>query len=136
MASSNNTLFRAIEIRRGTLHDLHSLRFEDVLSISAESIEFNVLGVGHEFWIAAQSGSIIGVTVLAKEDADNLRILHLEVAPARKNEGFGSALVKAILSYYPRCGISVVPFEGTDEFYSHLGFSRVSRWEMKREPSA
>jgi hypothetical protein len=49
-----------------------ALKFEDGLSVSGASLEWNVLGVGHEFWIAAQAGVIIGVTVLAREDAGNL----------------------------------------------------------------
>lgn len=112
------------------------LKFEDGLSVSGASLEWNVLGVGHEFWIAAEGGVIIGVTVLAREDTRNFKILHLEVAPSRKKEGVGSALLKAIIESYPQCGLSVIPFEGTEDFYSRLGFSRVGRWEMKFDPSS
>jgi predicted N-acetyltransferase YhbS len=107
------------------------MKFKSGLSASAMSLEFNVLGVGHEFWIAVQGDVIIGVTVLAREDADTFGILHLEVAPSRKKEGIGSALLRAVIQSYPNCIFSVIPFEGTEEFYNHLGFVRVSRWEMK-----
>jgi predicted N-acetyltransferase YhbS len=110
--------------------------FEDGLSVSGASIEFNVLGVGHEFWVAAQAGVIIGVAVLAREDANNFKILHLNVAPSRKTKGVGSALLEAIINSYPQCGLSAIPFEGTEDFYSRLGFFPVGRWEMKFDPSS
>ena len=76
-------LSSTFECRKGTLADLTRLRFEDGLSVTAESLEFNVLGIGHESWIAIQSSVIIAIAVLAEEDLDTLRILHLEVAPLR-----------------------------------------------------
>jgi N-acetylglutamate synthase-like GNAT family acetyltransferase len=134
--SFKRTLPLPVEYRKGTLRDLATLKFEDELSVSAASLEWNVLGVGHEFWIAAEGGVIIGVTVLAKEDTRNFKILHLEVAPSRKKVGVGSALLKAIIESYPQCSLSVIPFEGTEEFYSRLGFVRVGRWEMKFDSSS
>jgi GNAT superfamily N-acetyltransferase len=125
----------AIEYRRGKLADLAKLRFEEGLSPSPQGIEFNVLGIGHEFWIAAESGSIIGVAVVGKENGGNIRILHLEVARTRKKEGIGSALLTAVIENYPTFSFSVTPFEGTEDFYSHLGFVPFGQWEMKREPS-
>jgi GNAT superfamily N-acetyltransferase len=124
-----------VEYRKGTLDDLATMKFKDGLSASGTSLEFNVLGVGHEFWIAVQGDVIIGVTVLAREAADRFRILHLEVAPARKKEGIGSALIRVVMQSYPQCIFSVIPFEGTEEFYVHLGFVRVGRWEMKYDAS-
>jgi predicted N-acetyltransferase YhbS len=115
---------------------LTTLSFEDGLSVSGASIEWNVLGVGHEFWIAVQAGVIIGVTVLAREDVSDFKILHLEVAPSRKKEGLGSALLKAVIESYPLSTLSVIPFEGTEDFYSRLGFVRAGRWELKFAPSS
>jgi predicted N-acetyltransferase YhbS len=112
------------------------LRFEDGLSVTAESLEFNVLGMGHEFWIAAETGVIIALAVLAEENHDNLRILHLEVAPLRKKTGVGTGLLKAIIEAHPRRGLLVIPFDGTEDFYRQVGFSPTGRWEMKRDPSA
>lgn len=123
------------ECRKGTLTDLTRLKFEDGLSVTAESIEFNVLGMGHEFWIAIQSSVIIAIAVLAEEDLDTLRILHLEVAPLRKNEGVGSSLLKGIMREYPHHGLTVVPSDGTEEFYRQLGFCFTGRWQMKFTPS-
>jgi len=128
-------LLQGVEYRKGCLSDLTQLRFEKGLSASPKSIEFNVLGIGHEFWIASEFGSIIGVAVLARENEKSFRILHLEVAPVRKKEGIGSALLRAVMSSYPACAFFVTPFQGTEEFYSHLGFVRAGRWEMKRESS-
>ena len=92
--------------------------------------------MGHEFWAAVQRDVIIALAVLVEENDGNRRILHLEVAPPRKNEGVGSALVKAIIKAYPKRVLSVVPFAGAEEFYTHLGFSKVGRWEMRRDPRA
>jgi len=129
-------LSSTVQYRKGMFGDLTSLGFDDGLSLKAESIEFNVLGLGHEFWIAVQGGVVIGLGVLAKEDydGDNFLILHLEVAPSRKNEGIGSALLKAILKANPKSSLSVIPFGGTQDFYQSSGFQWVSRWEMRRGP--
>lgn len=124
----------AAEYRKGMLRDLTSLRFEEGLSLTAGGIEFNVLGIGHEFWIAVQSGVIIALSVLAEESCSSFRVLLLEVAPSRKNMGVGSALLNAIVKAYPQRTLSVIPFGGTEEFYEGLGFRWVSRWEMRRPP--
>jgi N-acetylglutamate synthase-like GNAT family acetyltransferase len=121
-----------IEYRKGALRDLRDLRFEDGLSVSVESIEFNVLGMGHEFWLAVQSDAIIGVAVLSQENHDSFKILHLEVAPSRKKEGVGSSLLKAVMGARSQCDFSVVPAGETEAFYSHLGFVHAGRWEMRR----
>jgi GNAT superfamily N-acetyltransferase len=121
-----------VEYRMGTLKGLRNLRFDEGLSVKPGNIEFNVLGMGHEFWIAVQDSVVIAVTVLGTEDETTFKILTLEVTPSRKKEGVGSALVKAITQAYPDRGFTVIPFEGTDEFYEQLGFVHTGRWEMKR----
>ena len=125
-----------IEYRKGTLNDVTKLKFAKGLSLSGESIEFNVLGMGHEYWLAVESNTVVGIIVLGKGDHNELRIMHLEVAPARKNEGVGSALIHSVIENYPEYKIYVIPFEGTEDFYRHLGFLKVSRWEMRREPTS
>jgi len=102
------------------------------MSITTEGIEFNVLDMGHEFWVAVQADVIIALAVLAQEDYDNIRILHLEVVPSRKNEGFRPSSLRAITKEYSQCSLWVIPFDGTEEFYEHSGFTRVSRWEVRR----
>jgi GNAT superfamily N-acetyltransferase len=124
-----------LQYRKGKLDDLASLRFEDGMSVSAKSLEFNVFGVGHELWIAIQSEVIIAIAVLAEENQDNVRILRLEVAPSRKKEGVGSALLRAVMLEYPQRAISVVPSDGTEEFYKQLGFLHDGRWRMRLKPS-
>jgi len=124
----------AIEYRKGTLGDVSRLKFAEGLSVSGESVEFNVLGMGHEYWIAVQANSAIGIIILDKGSQFELRIMHLEVAPSRKNEGVGSSLLQKVIENYPDRMIYVIPFEGTEEFYRHLGFTKLSRWEMRREP--
>lgn len=124
----------SIEYRKGTLGDVSRLKFAQGLSVSGENVEFNVLGMGHEYWIAVQANEVIGIIVLGKGNQTELRIMLLEVAPSRKNEGVGSRLLQKVIENYPECMIYVIPFEGTDEFYRHLGFTKLSRWEMRREP--
>jgi N-acetylglutamate synthase-like GNAT family acetyltransferase len=125
-----------VEYRKGRLTDLSNLKFEKGLSISAKSVELNVLGMGHEFWVAAQAETVIGITVLGRAGINELRIMFLEVAASRKKEGVGTALMQAIIRNYLEHKLSVIPFEGTEDFYGRLGFLQVSRWEMCREPSS
>jgi len=82
-----------IEYRKGSLNDVSKLRFAEGLSVLGESIEFNVLGMGHEYWVAVESGTVVEIIVLGKGNQDELRIMHLEVTPTRKNEGL-------VLLYY------------------------------------
>ena len=76
---AEEALSSKLRYRRGSIADLSSIRFEDGLSVTAEGIEFNVLGMGHEFWVAVQADVIIAVAVLGRESERSYRILHLEV---------------------------------------------------------
>lgn len=128
------TMSLSIEYRKGSLNDVSQLKFAQGLSVLGESIEFNVLGMGHEYWVAVESDAVVGIIVLGKGNQDELRIMRLEVASARKNEGVGSAILRSVIENYPEYKLYVIPFEGTEDFYRHLGFLKVSRWEMRREP--
>jgi N-acetylglutamate synthase-like GNAT family acetyltransferase len=125
----------AITYRRGNLEDLSKLKFSSNMDVTAEKIEFNVVGMGHEFWIAVEGGTIVGLTVLARTTATQHTILYLHVSDSRKNLGIGSALVQTILENYPQSEFSVIPFEGTEEFYRRLGFTSSSKWEMRKTPN-
>ena len=118
--------------RKGNLEDLSKLQLSDRLTASAQSIEFNVLGVGHEFWIAVEGDRIVGFTVLGKTDPKKFKIMYLQVPSSHKNRGIGSGLIQALLESYPESDFSVIPFDGTEEFYEHLGFESASKWEMCR----
>lgn len=124
-----------IAYRKGNLEDLSALKISNALSASKESIEFNILGMGHELWIAVEGNSIIGLSVLGRPGSSEFKIMYLEVAPTQKNRGVGSGLIRAMLVNHPGSEFSVIPFEGTEEFYRRLGFERVSRWEMRRTAS-
>ena len=100
--------------------------------MTSKSIEYNVVGIGHEFWIVVENNLIIGMTVLGRESSNQLRIMYVEVAASHKSKGIGSGLIQTILSQYPNDEFSVIPFEGTDDFYRKLGFKKVNRWEMRR----
>ncbi len=121
-----------IDYRKGNLKDLSALKISDALSATKESIEFNVLGMGHELWIAVEGNSIIGLSVLGRPGPSEFKIMYLEVAPSQKNRGVGSGLIRAMLANHPGSEFSVIPFEGTEEFYRRLGFEGVSQWEMRR----
>jgi N-acetylglutamate synthase-like GNAT family acetyltransferase len=126
----------AITFRQGNLEDLSKLKFSSNMDVTAEKIEFNVVGMGHEFWIAVEGETIVGLTVLARTTATQRTILYLHVSDSRKNLGIGSALVQTILETYPQSEISVIPFEGTEEFYRRLGFTGNGRWEMRKTPNS
>jgi N-acetylglutamate synthase-like GNAT family acetyltransferase len=121
--------------RRGSLEDLSRLQISEGLSATAESIEFNVLGMGHEFWMAVEKDMIIGLTVLSRSSMKEFIIVYLEVAPSHKSHGVGTGLIQAILDHYPQSEFSVIPFDGTEEFYKRLGFESAKNWEMRKRGS-
>lgn len=121
--------------RRGNLEDLSKLTFARGLSVSAESIEFNVVGMGHEFWMAVEEDTIVGLTVIGRTSPNQLTIMYLQVASSEKSHGIGSAMLRALIEYYPQSEFTVIPFDGTEEFYRRLGFSKTTQWEMRRPPS-
>ena len=125
----------SIVYRKGNLEDLSKLRISEGLSASAESIEFNVLGIGHEFWIAVEENANIGLTVLGRPSPNAFEIMYLEVPPSHKSHGVGTGLIQAILEHYPESEFSVIPFDGTEEFYKRLGFESANKWEMRRRAS-
>lgn len=126
----NSTIYR-----RGNLEDLSKLTFAEELSVSAESIEFNILGMGHEFWIAIEGSTIIGLTVMGRTSPNQFTVMYLQIAPSHKNQGIGSTLLRAIIENYAGSEFVVIPFDGTEEFYRRLGFEKKNQWEMRRPPS-
>lgn len=122
--------------RRGNLEDLSKLRFAEGLSVTKESIEFNVLGMGHEFWIAIEGDTIVGLTVMGRTTKNHLTFMYLHVAKTYKSQGFGSSLLRAVIENYPGSEFTVIPFDGTEDFYSRLGFEKTTQWEMRRRPSS
>jgi GNAT superfamily N-acetyltransferase len=125
----------SITYRKGVLDDLSRLKFSDGLSATTESIEFNILGMGHELWIAVEGKLIVGFTVLGRAGPKEFKIMYLQVTPSHKSRGVGSGLIRAILAHYPGNEFSVIPFEGTEEFYKRLGFESANKWEMRRQAS-
>jgi len=125
----------SIVYRKGSVDDLSRLQISKGLSATAQSIEFNVLGMGHEFWIAVAEETIIGLTVVSRGSMKEFMIVYLEVAPSHKSHGVGTGLVQAILAHYPESEFSVIPFDGTEEFYKRLGFESARNWEMRKRGS-
>jgi len=123
----------SITYRRGKLEDLQCFRFSEDLGIAAESIEFNVVGMSHEFWIAVEDNTILAITVLGRATSNEFTVMYLRVANSRKGDGIGSSLIRTILDAYSSSEISVVPFAGTEQFYERLGFKRTTCWEMRRK---
>jgi predicted N-acetyltransferase YhbS len=109
------------------------LRLARDLKVSRKSIEYNVVGVGHEFWVALEANQIIALAVVARPDAALRRILYLHVSESEKNQGIGSALIRSIIEHYPESEFAVTAFDGTESFYRRLGFVETStKWEMRR----
>ncbi len=121
--------------RRGTLQDLSELAFAPGMPTTAQSIEFNVIGMGHEFWIAIDESRIVGLTVIGKANPDKITIMYLQVPETHMNRGIGTSLVKKLLENYSGREFRVIPFEGTEDFYRRLGFEKVSKEEMARSGS-
>jgi ribosomal protein S18 acetylase RimI-like enzyme len=97
----------SIVYRKGNLEDIPKMHISEGLSATAASIEFNVLGMGHEWWIAVKEDSIIGLSVLGRPGSNEFRIMYLEVAPSQKNRGVGSNLIQAMLANHPSSEFSV-----------------------------
>jgi len=110
--------------RRGNLDDLSRLSFAQGLSVTTESIEFNVVGMGHELWLAVMGNSIVGVTVLGNTAPNQRTVMYLQVADLYAGQGIGSAVLIAAIENYPDSEFTVIPFEGTEEFYRRLGFEK------------
>lgn len=125
-----------ISYRRGTLSDLTELTFAKELAVSPESIEFNIVGMGHEYWIAAEDNTIIGLVALARSEENQFTVMYLNVANPHKRHGIGSSLLRTVLQSYPTAEFKAVPFEGTENLCSRLGFEKSGRWEMRRRAPA
>jgi N-acetylglutamate synthase-like GNAT family acetyltransferase len=125
----------SIIYRKGTLEDLTKFRISADLATTNESVEFNLLGRGHEFWIAVEEDVIIGFTAVGRSTLKRFIIIALEVAASHKNRGVGSGLIRAILANYPDSEFSVIPLEGTEAFYKRLGFESATKWEMRKKAS-
>ena len=97
------------------------------MPITREGIEFNVIGMGHMFWIAVEGSRIIGLVAVGRNAPNLMAILHLQVSDSHKNSGIGSALIKSVIAGHPACEFAVIPFEGTEEFYARLGFIKAER---------
>lgn len=91
--------------------------------------------MGHEFWIAVEEDTIIGLTVLSRSSMKEFIIVYLEITPSHKSHGVGTGLIQAILDQYPKSEFSVIPFDGTEEFYKRLGFESTKDWEMRKRGS-
>jgi predicted N-acetyltransferase YhbS len=125
-----------IRYRKGTLGELRNLSFAKELSLSRVDIEFNIVAMGHEFWIATESNCVIGLVALASSEENQFTVMYLTVADPRKRQGIGSSLLRTVLENYPAAEFRVVPLEGSEELYSRLGFERRDRWEMRRASPA
>lgn len=68
-----------IVYRKWNLEDLSNVQISEGLSATAESIEFNVLGIGHEFWIAVEGDRIVGLTVLGRAGPKEFKVMYLQV---------------------------------------------------------
>jgi len=76
-----------IGYRKGTLGDLTRLDLAKGLPLSREDIEFSIVAMGHEFWIATENNSIIGLAVLAMSEENQFTVMYLAVANPRKRHG-------------------------------------------------
>jgi ribosomal-protein-alanine acetyltransferase len=85
----------------------------------------------YDFWVAAEGESVAGFLVGRRLAEDEFEILNLAVAPHRRRQGVGRALVRAVAN-----GFSGTVFlevrasnRGGQEFYKSLGFQYLSRRE-------
>jgi len=109
------------------------MRLAEGIAITPRSIEFNITGMGHEFWIGYEDQIIIALAVLGRLSPEEVKIIYLQVGDAYRGRGVGSSLLQAIIDSSQGCEFSVIPFHGTEEFYRKLGFVDANRLEMRRK---
>jgi len=117
--------------KKVALADLTRLTLDVSLPATRENMEFNILGMGHELWVAVEGDVIVGFTVVGRSEESKRTIIQLQVASSHANRGIGTSMVQAILDNRPESEVTVVPFQGTEEFYRRLGFERLNKWEMR-----
>jgi hypothetical protein len=122
-----------VTCRRGNLGDLARLKFARDLPATSKAIEFNVVGLGHEVWIAVEENTIVGLTVLSRSTVTHRTILYIQVSESHKNLGIGT--IQTVLETYPDSEFSVIPFEGTEGFCRRLGFTSSGRRKMRKAPN-
>jgi N-acetylglutamate synthase-like GNAT family acetyltransferase len=125
----------SIVYRRGDLNDLSTLTFSPGISATPNTIEFNVVGAGHEFWIAIENNTIVGLCALSSSSTGQRTILYVHVSKSYLDRGLGTGLLRTVIENYPKSDFTVIPFEGTEDFYAKMGFVKVNRWEMRRDSS-
>jgi len=101
------------------------------LSIRTESIEHNIIGMGHEFWVGIDHETVVAICVIDRNLPNLVTVMYLQVSDSYKNTGVGSALLQAVMDSYPESEFRVVPLNGTHEFYELMGFELTGRWEMR-----
>ena len=79
-----------ITYRVGRVEDISGMRLADGIAITPRSVEFNVAGMGHEFWIGYEDQTIIALAVLGRLSAEEVEIIYLQVGDAYRGRGVGS----------------------------------------------
>jgi len=124
---------QSMTYRVGRVEDVSRMRLAEGIAITPRSIEFNVAGMGHEFWIGYENQEIIALAVLGRLSAREVKIIYLQVGNAYRGHGVGSSLLRAIIKANSNFDLSVIPFHGTEEFYRKLGFIDGTKLEMRRK---
>ena len=120
-----------ITYRLGHVRDMLEMRLAEGIAVTPESVEFNVTGMGHQFWIAYEDRIVIGLAVLSRLSPNEVKIIYLQVGDAYRGRGVGSSLLRTIMDSSEDCDLTVIPFHGTEQFYRKLGFVDVSPLEMR-----
>jgi N-acetylglutamate synthase-like GNAT family acetyltransferase len=120
-----------ITYRLGNVSDILEMGLTEGIAITPESLEFNVTGMGHQFWIAYEDRIIIALAVLSRLSPNEVKIIYLQVGDAYRGRGVGSSLLRTIMASSEDCDLTVIPFHGTEQFYRKLGFVEVNPLEMR-----
>jgi GNAT superfamily N-acetyltransferase len=91
----------------------------------------------HEAWVVTDSGTVAGFAIAARKSPGGAEILWMAVDAARRNRGYGTALLGHVLDHLADAGVSVVaaktldrssgyqPYEATRAFWERNGFVQV-----------
>ena len=111
------------------MHAIERVVFSDPWSVR----DFReCVAAGLPLLVAEQGGALTGYTI-AHHTADEGEILNLGVAPERRRQGIGRALVEGVLAILAVQGVRAVYLEVREsnsaarQLYSSLGFREVGR---------
>ncbi len=98
--------------------------FEKISSFYVETGYSAVIRREDDFWVAEDSGVLLGVARLCKEE-DVLVLRGMQVATGMQRKGIGTALLRAVTPFVGDKECFCIPYQDLVSFYRQTGFVEV-----------